>query len=230
MAGTPVPWMMDEAHFDDWDDEETTLPLSTAPMSASSSASPLSSLSPHPGMTSPSPRLPGYIPGMARPLMLRNVDSDRDDGMTGYSTTPRARSPMQLYHWERTAMAHELEDMEWDLSFGTSWVTTVTTCTRTYMWCPTIMSASSGGRMLSKAKIRASSNALTCHLSFCSVWTLKVRGFVVCPRARCHCDTFTRWSLCAGFLEDEGRSVDVTPMGFATACWTTPSGRERTVH
>lgn len=44
-------------------------------------------------ITSPTPRIPGYVPGMTRPLTPRTVDSDREGESNGYSTTPRARSP-----------------------------------------------------------------------------------------------------------------------------------------
>ncbi|OBZ75877.1 hypothetical protein A0H81_04772 [Grifola frondosa] len=48
-------------------------------------------MSPHPGSrtTSPTPRLPGYIPGMPRPMTPRDFDSDDQTP----STTPRATSP-----------------------------------------------------------------------------------------------------------------------------------------
>ena len=49
--------------------------------------------SPHPGSrtTSPTPRLPGYIPGMPRPMTPRDTSFDTDD-LTP-SATPRATSP-----------------------------------------------------------------------------------------------------------------------------------------
>jgi len=71
----------------------TSSPLAQAPISAPSKTPSPSPLSYRPGTTSPTPRLPGYIPGMPRPVTPRDIDSDRDDGLTGYSTTPRARSP-----------------------------------------------------------------------------------------------------------------------------------------
>lgn len=45
--------------------------------------------------TSPGPRVPGYIPGMPRPVTpLRNVDLDE---VRSHSTTPRAASPTSAY-------------------------------------------------------------------------------------------------------------------------------------
>jgi serine/arginine repetitive matrix protein 2 len=95
-AGTPIPWMTDEAPMDDRDEDEP--PSLGAQMSVTSMLSRTPSPGPpsRPGTTSPTPRLPGYIPGMTRPLTPRDVDSD--DGATGYSTTPRARSPAQPHH------------------------------------------------------------------------------------------------------------------------------------
>ncbi|KIJ68939.1 hypothetical protein HYDPIDRAFT_105474 [Hydnomerulius pinastri MD-312] len=46
-----------------------------------------------PGTVSPSPRLPGYIPGMPRPMTPRDSAFDSDD-IRSHSTTPRAMSPM----------------------------------------------------------------------------------------------------------------------------------------
>jgi serine/arginine repetitive matrix protein 2 len=43
-----------------------------------------------PETVSPTPRLPGYIPGMPRPMTPRDFDSD---GQRSHSTTPRATSP-----------------------------------------------------------------------------------------------------------------------------------------
>ncbi|KIJ30301.1 hypothetical protein M422DRAFT_71022 [Sphaerobolus stellatus SS14] len=101
-AGTPIPWMTDEPRVDDRDPEEVPVatPINQPPISSPLAQHPAPSKSPSPapyiyraGTTSPTPRLPGYIPGMPRPVTPRDVDSDRDDGLTGYSTTPRARSP-----------------------------------------------------------------------------------------------------------------------------------------
>jgi serine/arginine repetitive matrix protein 2 len=47
-----------------------------------------------PGTTSPTPRLPGYIPGMPRPMTPRDLASDSDDQSRPHSTTPRATSPL----------------------------------------------------------------------------------------------------------------------------------------
>jgi serine/arginine repetitive matrix protein 2 len=48
-----------------------------------------------PGTTSLSPRLPGYIPGMPRPMTPRDAASDSDDQLSrANSTTPRASSPI----------------------------------------------------------------------------------------------------------------------------------------
>lgn len=57
--------------------------------------SPTPSPAPHnrQDITSPTPRIPGYIPGMTRPLTPRAIDSDREGESNGHSTTPRARSP-----------------------------------------------------------------------------------------------------------------------------------------
>ncbi|KAF8843621.1 hypothetical protein BDN67DRAFT_964101 [Paxillus ammoniavirescens] len=46
-----------------------------------------------PNTVSPSPRLPGYIPGMPRPMTPRDSSFDSDD-IRSHSTTPRAMSPM----------------------------------------------------------------------------------------------------------------------------------------
>ena len=46
-----------------------------------------------PGTTSPTPRLPGYIPGMPRPMTPRNLSQDLDEQIRSHSTTPRATSP-----------------------------------------------------------------------------------------------------------------------------------------
>ncbi|KAL6307923.1 hypothetical protein BKA93DRAFT_766564 [Sparassis latifolia] len=50
-----------------------------------------SSPNPHSRTTSPTPRLPGYIPGMPRPMTPRETSFDSDDQTP--STTPRATSP-----------------------------------------------------------------------------------------------------------------------------------------
>ena len=98
-ASTPIPWMTDEARVDDRDEDERT------PSVGGHSTATSTPLSPSPGPfppqgSSPTPRLPGYIPGMTRPLTPRDADSD--DGATGYSTTPRARSPAQSHHSHST--------------------------------------------------------------------------------------------------------------------------------
>ena len=69
-------------------------------------SSPSPGPSPLQGNMSPTSRLPGYIPGMTRPLTPRDADSD--DGATGYSTTPRARSPAQLHHSHYPSPNHPL--------------------------------------------------------------------------------------------------------------------------
>ena len=43
--------------------------------------------------TSPTPRLPGYIPGMPRPMTPREANFDLDEVPTSSSSTPRATSP-----------------------------------------------------------------------------------------------------------------------------------------
>ncbi|KAA1471322.1 hypothetical protein DENSPDRAFT_837290 [Dentipellis sp. KUC8613] len=43
--------------------------------------------------TSPTPRLPGYIPGMPRPMTPRDIGIESDDQSPSASTTPRATSP-----------------------------------------------------------------------------------------------------------------------------------------
>ncbi|KAL4076962.1 hypothetical protein V8B97DRAFT_2079028 [Scleroderma yunnanense] len=45
-----------------------------------------------PGAASPTPRLPGYVPGMPRPMTPR--DPILDDDIRSHSTTPRATSPL----------------------------------------------------------------------------------------------------------------------------------------
>jgi serine/arginine repetitive matrix protein 2 len=47
---------------------------------------------PRSGTTSPTPRLPGYIPGMPRPMTPRNFELH--DDLRSHSTTPRAASPI----------------------------------------------------------------------------------------------------------------------------------------
>ena len=50
--------------------------------------------SPYPrAETSPTPRLPGYIPGMPRPMTPREANFDPDEVPTSSSSTPRATSP-----------------------------------------------------------------------------------------------------------------------------------------
>jgi hypothetical protein len=50
--------------------------------------------SPYPrAETSPTPRLPGYIPGMPRPMTPRDPNFDLDEFPTSSSSTPRATSP-----------------------------------------------------------------------------------------------------------------------------------------
>lgn len=46
------------------------------------------------GTTSPTPRLPGYIPGMPRPMTPRDSSFDSDDQSRSHSTTPRPTSPI----------------------------------------------------------------------------------------------------------------------------------------
>lgn len=46
------------------------------------------------GATSPTPRLPGYIPGMTRPMTPRDISFDSDMTSRSDSTTPRATSPL----------------------------------------------------------------------------------------------------------------------------------------
>jgi serine/arginine repetitive matrix protein 2 len=46
-----------------------------------------------PGTVSPTPRLPGYVPGMPRPMTPRDFDTDEQ---RSHSTTPRATSPTHL--------------------------------------------------------------------------------------------------------------------------------------
>ncbi|THH16460.1 hypothetical protein EW146_g4182 [Bondarzewia mesenterica] len=57
----------------------------------------VSRLSPSPyprsATTSPTPRLPGYIPGMPRPMTPRDVGIESDDQSPSNSSTPRATSP-----------------------------------------------------------------------------------------------------------------------------------------
>ncbi|KAF8579495.1 hypothetical protein K439DRAFT_385263 [Ramaria rubella] len=99
VAGTPIPWMTDEARVDDRDEDDPVMSAAAHPYIPSTSPSPSPSPYPRPGTTSPTPRLPGYIPGMTRPLTPHDVDSD--DGATGYSTTPRARSPAGQPHYSQ---------------------------------------------------------------------------------------------------------------------------------
>lgn len=50
--------------------------------------------SPYPrAETSPTPRLPGYIPGMPRPMTPRDANFDLDEASPSSSSTPRATSP-----------------------------------------------------------------------------------------------------------------------------------------
>ncbi|TFK55217.1 hypothetical protein OE88DRAFT_1723594 [Heliocybe sulcata] len=48
-----------------------------------------------------SPRLPGYVPGMPRPMTPRDPAMDSDDQGRSHSTTPRAMSPLQPGFTER---------------------------------------------------------------------------------------------------------------------------------
>ncbi|EPQ58417.1 hypothetical protein GLOTRDRAFT_137137 [Gloeophyllum trabeum ATCC 11539] len=48
-----------------------------------------------------SPRLPGYVPGMPRPMTPRDTGLDSDDQGRSHSTTPRATSPLQSGYVER---------------------------------------------------------------------------------------------------------------------------------
>ena len=98
--------MTDEARVDDRDEDEPAPSVGAHTSVASVPPSPSPGPYPRPGTTSPTPRLPGYIPGMTRPLTPRDADSD--DGATGYSTTPRARSPAQSHHSHNSNHNHSL--------------------------------------------------------------------------------------------------------------------------
>ncbi|KZT28525.1 hypothetical protein NEOLEDRAFT_1145744 [Neolentinus lepideus HHB14362 ss-1] len=56
---------------------------------------------PHSRSGATSPRLPGYIPGMPRPMTPRDTAMDSDDQGRSHSTTPRAMSPLQPGFTER---------------------------------------------------------------------------------------------------------------------------------
>jgi len=56
-----------------------------------------------PGTVSPTPRLPGYIPGMPRPMTPRESSFDTED-IRSYSTTPRASSPLPTTNGQNTHM------------------------------------------------------------------------------------------------------------------------------
>ncbi|KII89004.1 hypothetical protein PLICRDRAFT_160024 [Plicaturopsis crispa FD-325 SS-3] len=53
---------------------------------------------------SPSPRVPGYVPGMPRPMTPRDTAFDSDDQLSrSHSTTPRASSPSVASHVDKQA-------------------------------------------------------------------------------------------------------------------------------
>lgn len=56
-----------------------------------------------PGTVSPTPRLPGYIPGMPRPMTPRESSFDNED-IRSYSTTPRASSPLPITNGQNAHM------------------------------------------------------------------------------------------------------------------------------
>ncbi|GJJ11942.1 hypothetical protein Clacol_006180 [Clathrus columnatus] len=100
-AGTPTSWI-EKRPVDDRDLEDAPSPqghVLSSTMAQSSSQPIAYSPTPSPApynrqdTISPTPRIPGYIPGMTRPLTPRAIDSDREGETNGYSTTPRARSP-----------------------------------------------------------------------------------------------------------------------------------------
>jgi len=73
---------------------ETGTAVSPDPPTQTDAAMFRSSPSPYPrAETSPTPRLPGYIPGMPRPMTPREANFDPDEYLTSSSSTPRATSP-----------------------------------------------------------------------------------------------------------------------------------------
>ena len=73
---------------------ETGTAVSPDPPTQTDAAMYRSSPSPYPrAETSPTPRLPGYIPGMPRPMTPREANFDPDELPTSSSSTPRATSP-----------------------------------------------------------------------------------------------------------------------------------------
>src|SRR6266403_1531794 len=73
---------------------ETGTAVSPDPQTQADAAMFRSTPSPYPrAETSPTPRLPGYIPGMPRPMTPREANFDPDEVPTSSSSTPRATSP-----------------------------------------------------------------------------------------------------------------------------------------
>jgi hypothetical protein len=73
---------------------ETGTAVSPDPPTQTDAAMYRSTPSPYPrAETSPTPRLPGYIPGMPRPMTPREANFDPDELPTSSSSTPRATSP-----------------------------------------------------------------------------------------------------------------------------------------
>lgn len=73
---------------------ETGTAVSPDPPTQTDAAMFRSTPSPYPrAETSPTPRLPGYIPGMPRPMTPREANFDPDEVPTSSSSTPRATSP-----------------------------------------------------------------------------------------------------------------------------------------
>ncbi|KAI0048567.1 hypothetical protein FA95DRAFT_1517317 [Auriscalpium vulgare] len=74
------------------DDYETGTAVSPDPADVDRSRS---TPSPYPRSAgaSPTPRIPGYVPGMPRPMTPRDFSFDTDDASPSNSTTPRATSP-----------------------------------------------------------------------------------------------------------------------------------------
>lgn len=73
---------------------ETGTAVSSDPSTQTDAAMLRSNPSPYPrAETSPTPRLPGYIPGMPRPMTPREANFDPDEVPTSSSSTPRATSP-----------------------------------------------------------------------------------------------------------------------------------------
>ncbi|KAG8217895.1 hypothetical protein J3R82DRAFT_6061 [Butyriboletus roseoflavus] len=64
------------------------------------------SLAPYdrPGTVSPTPRLPGYIPGMPRPMTPRESSFDTED-IRSHSTTPRASPPIPIANGQSAHIA-----------------------------------------------------------------------------------------------------------------------------